>query len=78
MFGGEVAGGFEFENYGVVDELIGKVFSDNLASVVNGDAGLLLYFEAEVTLFDGEGVFVDFFEEAVAEGVVDGVEGFDD
>ena len=69
MFGGEVAGGFEFENYGVVDELIGKVFSDNLASVVNGDAGLLFDFEAEVALFDGEGVFVDFLEEAVTEGV---------
>ena len=31
MFGGYGAGGFEFDNDRIVDEQIGKVFSDNLA-----------------------------------------------
>lgn len=46
--------------------------------VVELDGGLGGDGEAEGLDFDGEAGLVDFFEEAVAEGVVDGVEGFDD
>jgi hypothetical protein len=63
---------------GVVDEQIGKVFSNDLTGIVDGYASLLFDFEAEGAEFDGEGIFVDFFEEAVAKGVVNRVEGFDD
>ena len=60
MLRGDGAGGFEFEDDGVVDEQISVVFANDLACVVDGDAGLLFDFEAEGAQFDGEGIFVDF------------------
>ena len=78
MFGGDGAGGFEFDDDRIVDEQIGEVFSDDLACIVDGNAGLLFDFEAEAAEFYRESIFVDFFEKSIAEGVVDSVEGFDD
>ncbi len=63
--------GFEFENEGIFDEDVGIIVADEDAVVVDRDRELGLDLEAGFAEFVSEGVLVDLFEKAAAEGVGD-------
>ena len=76
---GEVFGGFEFDDDGVVAEEVDSVFfGEGVAAVVDGE--FLLGGEGDVVLgeFAFECFLVDGFEESGAQGVVDGEGGVND
>jgi hypothetical protein len=71
VFIGEPACSFQFNNNLAFDDEVSDIVADNNAIVINGNPMLLKDGEAEFAEFVGEGIFVDFFEEAGAEGGVD-------
>jgi hypothetical protein len=73
----EAVRAFEFDDDGVFDEDVGVVVADAGSFVGDGEGGLAGREVLEVE-FAEEGAFVDFFEEADAEGVGDFEEGADD
>lgn len=79
MVGGEAVGAFEFDEEFVFDEDVGDEGSEVVAFVGDFEFGLGDGLDASDFEFFEEGSFVDFFEEAGAEGVgyfEDGVEDF--
>jgi hypothetical protein len=63
--------GFELEYDGPFDEDIGVIVPDENSVIVDGDGELGLDLQASFAEFVGEGILIDFFEEAAAEGIGD-------
>jgi hypothetical protein len=78
VLGGELDGGFDFNEDQIRDHQVGEVFADDFVVEEDGDGVLLGGFKAGFAQAEGRRVFVDLFEEAVAQGVVDVIKGADD
>lgn len=70
--------GLDFQNNQIIDNDIRNIMTNRFAFVKDSDGSLLRCFEATFMELKDQSILIDFFQKAIAKGIVNLVEGIND